>query len=229
MAAAAKHLAQRLTGLNEAEPVPSVVVSFGMGLDSSALLARWLTEPSSRDFDLSDLAVVTAMTGHESAATISAVSRLVLPMFRRHSVRFIQIARSQRRTTRAGAGVVILDDSRIPERLHAEGAYTLGDEMFSAATLPQRGGKRICSVHSKGDALDPVIARITMGQPYRHVIGFEANEGSRADKDRLHNSDLRTGWYPLQEWSWSRADCHRFVVDVFGESIPKSCCYLPEL
>lgn len=224
MDTAKRHLTRRLAGLNEAEPAPSVVVSFGMGLDSSALLARWLTEPSSRDFDVSDLAVVTAMTGHESAATISAVNRLILPMFQRHSVRFIQIARSQRKTTRAGGGVVILDDSRFPDRLYAEGVYTLGDEMVSAATLPQRGGKRICSVHSKGDALDPVIARITSGRPYRHVVGFEANEGSRADKDRLHNSELRTGWYPLQEWSWSRADCHRFVVDLFGESIPKSCC-----
>ncbi|SKK90505.1 Uncharacterised protein [Mycobacteroides abscessus subsp. massiliense] len=191
---------------------------------TTALLARWLTDPSSRDFALDDMVVLTAMTGHESAATISAVTRHMLPLFQAHSVRFIQIGRSQRKTTRAGDGVVVLDDSRFPRELHAEGLYTLGDEMRSAATLPQRGGARLCSVHSKGDLLDPVIARITRGRPFRHVIGFEANERARADKDRLFDTELRTGWYPLRDWGWTRADCHDFVVDTFGESIPKSCC-----
>lgn len=214
----------RLSGLDETKPPPSLVVSFGMGLDSSAMLLRWFSDPASRDFDLTNMAVVTAMTGHESAATIDAVSRLMLPLFRDHGVRFIQAARSKRKTTRAGDGVVILDDSRSSRRLHAAGCYTLADEMVSAATLPQRGGARICSVHSKGDVLDPVIARITAGQPYRHALGFEANEAGRSDKDRLHDTAQRTGWYPLQEWNWTRQDCHRFVLDVLGESIPKSAC-----
>lgn len=104
----------RLAGLNEDERTPTVCVSFGMGLDSSALLARWLTDPSSRDFALDDMVVLTAMTGHESAATISAVTRHLLPLLRAHSVRFIQIARSQRKTTRVGDGVVVLEDSRFP-------------------------------------------------------------------------------------------------------------------
>lgn len=188
------------------------------------MLVRWLTEPTSRDFEISELAVVTAMTGHESQATVSAMTRLIIPLLAAHSVRFIQVARSQRRTTRAGAGVVVLDDSRSPTQLHAEGVYTLGDEMLAAATLPQLGGKRLCSLHSKGDALDPVIARITNGQPYRHAVGFEANERSRADKDRLHDTAQRTGWYPLQDWGWDRRDCARYVLEALGETIPKSCC-----
>lgn len=40
---------------------PKVVMSYGMGLDS-ALLLRWLEDPSSRDFELDDLAVVTAVS-----------------------------------------------------------------------------------------------------------------------------------------------------------------------
>lgn len=216
--------ADRLTGLDESARPPTVVASFGMGLDSSCMLVRWLTDPTSRDFDLSELAVITAMTGHESQATIRAMTRLIIPMLAAHSVRFIQVARAQRRTTRAGAGVMVLDDSRSPSRLFADGAYTLGDEMLSAATLPQLGGKRLCSVHSKGDALDPVIARITKGQPYRHAVGFEANERSRADKDRLHDTAQRTGWYPLQDWGWTRSDCSRYVLETLGEPISKSCC-----
>lgn len=34
---------------------PRHVLSYGLGLDSTAVLLRWLTDPSSRDFDLSDL------------------------------------------------------------------------------------------------------------------------------------------------------------------------------
>ncbi|WP_157528644.1 hypothetical protein [Nocardia sp. NRRL S-836] len=51
------------------EPPPRVVLGFGLGCDSSAILARWLSEPLSRDFALNELAVVTAMTGQEWPAT----------------------------------------------------------------------------------------------------------------------------------------------------------------
>ncbi|GAB5015944.1 hypothetical protein MAHJHV65_24720 [Mycobacterium avium subsp. hominissuis] len=222
--AATQYSPERLSGLGSYATAPSVVLSFGLGLDSTSLLIRWLTDPSSRDFALEDLVLVTAMTGHESAATVDAMNRLVLPRLRHHAIRYIQAARSQRRTNRAGDGIVVLDDSRHPQKLYADGQYTLGDEMLSAATIPQRGGSRICSVHSKGDALDPVIARITQGRPYRHVVGFEANEAARAAKDRLHDTELRRGWYPLMEWGWTRSDCRRYLVDLLGESVPKSCC-----
>lgn len=214
----------RLAGLDRSAVAPSVVMSFGLGLDSTALLMRWLNEPTSRDFDLDELALISAMTGHESTATLDAMTRLVLPRLRRHAIRFIQVARGQRKTSRAGDGIVVLDDSRRPQTLYGAGEYTLGDEMLSSATIPQRGGSRLCSVHSKGDALDPVIAHITRGRCFRHVIGFEANEAGRSDKDRRHNTDVRRGWYPLQDWGWTRADCHRYLLDTLGESVPKSCC-----
>ncbi|OHU75721.1 hypothetical protein BKG84_27320, partial [Mycobacteroides chelonae] len=188
------------------------------------MLLRWLEEPSSRDFDLQELVVVSSMTGHEFDSTRRAVDAHVLPRLRAHSVRFVQIARSQRRTTRAGDGIVVLDDSREPQFLYADGAYTLGQEMLSAGTIPQRGGMRACSIHSKGDCLDPVIARITQGRPYRHAIGFEANERARAEKDRRYNTAVRTGFYPLQTWGWSREDCQRYVVDLVGVPFPKSAC-----
>ena len=43
------------------EPPPRVVLAFGLGADSSAILARYLTEPDSRDFELHELAVVTGI------------------------------------------------------------------------------------------------------------------------------------------------------------------------
>jgi hypothetical protein len=41
----------------------NVVLSLGMGVDSVGILTRFLIEPETRGFDLSDLIVMTAMTG----------------------------------------------------------------------------------------------------------------------------------------------------------------------
>ena len=140
--------------------------------------------------------MLTAHTGDEFDQTLRDVEEVVLPELRRHGVRFIQVGRTQRKTTASGEGVAVLDDSTAPQRLYVDG-YKLSDEMLSAGTLPQIGGARMCSVHSKGNCLDPVIASVTAGRRYRHVLGFEAGERARAEKDALFNTDRRTGWYPL--------------------------------
>ncbi|ADK69022.1 hypothetical protein [Gordonia sp. KTR9] len=210
--------------VNDLEITPTYVLSYGLGEDSTAILLRWLEDPSSRDFDLADLAVVTAMTGNEWESTRAAVETHILPRMAAAGVRFIQVGRARRHVTKAGEGVVVLDDSRHPTRLYLEGGYSLWSEMTEAGTIPQSGGARMCSVHSKGDALDPVIAAITRGQPYRHVIGFEAGEVRRADKDRSYNTAVRTGEYPLIDWGWYRADAVNYTVSVVGDSVGKSAC-----
>lgn len=68
----------------------------------------------------------------------------MLPLFRRLEIRYIQCARSERTTTTSGDGVVILDDSTYPQRLHIDGAYRLSTEMITAGTVPQLGGARKC-------------------------------------------------------------------------------------
>lgn len=215
--------------IDPTSPPPKVVASFGLGEDSTAVLLRWIEDPTSRDFDLADLVVITAMTGDEWKSSQTAVEAHVLPRMAAAGVRYIQVARGRRHVTKAGDGVVILDDSRAPSRLYIEGAYSLYREMTEAGTVPQASGARLCSVHSKGDALDPVIARITQGQPYRHVMGFEAGEQRRADKDTLFNTATRTGEYPLIEWGWSRDDAIAYTRSVIGTSVGKSactfCCY----
>jgi hypothetical protein len=128
-----------------------VFLSYGLGVDSTAILLRWITDPASRDFPLEALTVVTSMTGDEFASTGDAVERVVLPYLRSAGVRFVQVARSQRKTTAAGEGVAVLDDSSHPLRLHLEGAYKLSQEMLSCGTVPQLGGARLCSVD--GDRL----------------------------------------------------------------------------
>lgn len=207
---------------------PSVVLSYGLGVDSTAILLRWLTEPESRDFDLADLVVVTAMTGDEWEQTGIDVEAHVLPLLREHHVRFVQVAREGRYVSKDGTGMAVLDDSRQPTKVHLAGRYSLADEMRQAGTIPQTGGARLCSVHAKGDVLDPIIERLTEGHPYRHVIGFEANEPRRAEKDARYNTATRTGEYPLIEWGWDRAACESYITNVTGAAWEKSACvYCP--
>ena len=142
------------------EPPPRVVLSYGLGVDSTSILLRYLTEPASRNFALDELVVITAMTGDEWADTGRDVEQHVLPLLRRHGVRYVQVARAQLLTTKAGDGIVVLDDSRHPERVHLAGAYRLSDELTAAGTIPQSGGDRRCSLRAKGAVLDPVIAAL---------------------------------------------------------------------
>lgn len=204
---------------------PSVVINLGMGVDSAAIVLRYLTDPASRDFDWDDAVVITAMTGDEFAQTGHDMETHILPLLRRDRVRYVQVARAQRHVTKSGGGIVVLSDSTQPTHVHLEGAYTLSDELLEAGTLAQRSGSRLCSVHAKGDVLDPIIAQLTEARPYRQVLGFEANEPTRAAKDRTYNTPLRTGLYPLIEWGWTRAACVEFIASVTGGVIwEKSAC-----
>lgn len=79
----------QLPGLPENDCGTTVVMSYGMGVDSTAILLRWLTDQSSRDFDLRDLVVISADTGGEFEQTITDVEEVVLPALRAAGVRFI--------------------------------------------------------------------------------------------------------------------------------------------
>jgi hypothetical protein len=143
-------------------------------------------------------------------------------------VRYLQVAR---RGPRQADGVDILSDTRSPDRLHLVGAWTLAHEMFDGATVPQTTGDRLCSQHFKAWPLDTVIAELTQGQPYRHVMGYELGERRRAERDATFNTALRTGEYPLRVWDggWDRARAQAFLRETFGvETWAKSACtYCP--
>lgn len=206
---------------------PSNVLSWGLGVDSSAILVRWLDDPSTRDFELDDLVVVVSHTGDEYHSTLRDAEQVVLPLLARHRVRLVEVARTRRNTTAAGEGVGVLSDTTAPVRLHADQGYALSDELLSAATVPQLGSRR-CSLRAKGAVLDPVIANLTGGQPYRHYLGFETGELRRAERDAGYNTDLRTGTYPLLSWKWSRQDALDYLQRTTGRAFYKSACtYCP--
>lgn len=199
-----------------------VVLSYGLGADSTAILLRWLEDPTSRDFDLADLTVVTAMTGDEFADTGRLVRDHVLPRLAEAGVRFVQVAR-------AGAlqadGYAVLSDSRSTDALYLEGVYKLSDELRAAGTVPQvASGKRLCSQKFKGWVLDSFLADDLGGRSFRHVMGFNAEETKRAERDDSYSTEVRNTEYPLIEWGWDRATLEAYIESVVGEPWAKSCC-----
>lgn len=232
-----------------------VVLSYGLGVDSTALLLRWLEEPSCRDFDLRDLLVVTSMTGDEWPRTGVLVQEHILPRLRAAGVRYAQVARAGHREAE---GIVVLEDSDSPQLLHLAGAYKLSDELAAAGTVPQTGGNRRCSMKFKGWVIDTYLARHAPeatrhafgfeagevgraercaehmprggGQgPGRLVFGFEAGEVARARRATDYDTPYRVAEFPLIEWGWDREDCQRYIEQVTGiAGWPKSACvYCP--
>jgi hypothetical protein len=55
-------------------PPATVVFCNGAGVDSMALLHLWCHNPKSRDFDLDEVLVITAITGDEYRSTIDAAN-----------------------------------------------------------------------------------------------------------------------------------------------------------
>jgi len=204
---------------------PGVVLSYGMGADSTALLLRWMLDPASRPCDLRDLLAVTAQTGDEWPVTGELVTRHMLPLLRRHHIRWVQVARAG---PRQADGITVLADTRAPTTVHLAGDYRLSQELLAAGTVPQTGGARRCSLKAKGWPLDEFIATATGGQPYLHAIGFSVGELARAARDARYNTPARTGWYPLIGWGWDRAAAERYIHHTLGVTWPKSCCtYCP--
>ena len=70
------------------------VLNYGMGVDSTAILLRWLEmTDNERGFPLEDLIVLTAQTGDEFESTKKLVEAHIFPLLRKHRIRFVEIAK----------------------------------------------------------------------------------------------------------------------------------------
>ena len=167
---------------------PTVVLSYGMGVESHAILERWIHEPDTRPFhDLSDLIVVTSQVGEEHKNdTVAHVEQRTLPLMRRHGIRFVELAR---RGHLEEDGIVVLQDTRSPQKLHPDGAYKLSDELLRSGTVPQFGGEHRCAMKFKAFVIETWLAhefRGTHDTPVIHVFGYNSEEASRSENSDLH-------------------------------------------
>ncbi|MFE4756044.1 hypothetical protein ACFRIB_38435 [Streptomyces mirabilis] len=202
------------------------VINWGLGADSTAYLARMLTDPAAHGIDLERTAVLYMATGSEWPETRLLVEEFILPLLRERGVRFVQLSRSGHLKA---DGITVLDDSRHPEQLFARGPWTLWDEMESVGTVPQQAGTRKCSLRAKGDVGDWWLTSVMGGRPFRQIMGFNADEPGRRFGDQAASKiPGRTGAYPLISWGWGRQQVEDYLLERFGVHWPKSyCTFLP--
>ncbi|MFF8676167.1 hypothetical protein [Streptomyces sp. NPDC015242] len=210
-----------LPGLSRDEEVDTVI-NWGLGADSTAYLARMLTDPAAHGIDLERTVVLYMATGSEWPETRLLVEEFMLPLLREHRVRFVQLSRSGQLKA---AGITVLDDSRHPQRLFTRGPWTLWDELESVGTVPQQAGTRKCSLRAKGEVGDRWLVPVMGGRPFRQIMGFNADEPGRCFGDAAASKiPGRTGVYPLRDWGWHRRQCEDYLLERFGVHWPKSYC-----
>jgi hypothetical protein len=223
----------------------SVILSYGLGVESSAILARWLIEPETCPCNLSNLTVLTAMLGSEWRDTIRLVTDHILPLLRQHVVRYVQISRGGRLEE---SGIVVLSDTRQPTELFVDGAYRLKDELSEAGIVPSFSGPHTCSLKNKAVPIERWMRDFYAPSSFSHAIGYnneefgrvrsseEANavrnvafgfnvdEMVRVNGGIAYDTPERKSIYPLVEWRWSRQDCIDYLFAQFGVLFPKSAC-----
>jgi hypothetical protein len=167
-----------------------VILSYGMGVESTAILLRWIFEPETCPCDLSDLLVITAQVGDEFRDTGDLVTTHILPLLRASGVRYIQVARSGHL---GEDGIAVLSDTRSPEKVFLDGVYKLSDEMTACGTVPQYAGVHRCAVKMKAWVIEQWFAHyynpsVVMGDGtaatvlVKHAIGYNAEEITRIAK-----------------------------------------------
>ena len=160
-----------------------------MGVESQAILERWVAEPESRPFVTWDqLIVVTAQVGEEHKKdTIRDCEARMLPLLREHNVRFVEVAR---RGFHEEDGIVVLQDTRQPMKMHPDGCYSLSSYLLRSGTVPQFGGEHRCAMKFKAFVIETWLAlefqHLDLKVPVHHVFGYNADETTRTAKSEYH-------------------------------------------
>ncbi|MFC9249919.1 hypothetical protein [Amycolatopsis thailandensis] len=199
---------------------PLDIVSWGAGVESSAYLTEVLEAPEEHGTDPSNMVVMHAVVGSEFNDTLRDSERFILPLLRDRGVRLVQLSR---RGPAEADGIEILDDTREPTVMHSKGPWTLAQHNETNGITPQLSDRR-CSLQFKGFVLDRFILTEFPGREYRHAIGYNRDELSRAEKDDVYATQTREPFHPLIEWDWSRARCLARLSKAFRITWKKSAC-----
>ncbi len=154
-----------------------VVLSYGMGVESTAILLRWIFEPATRPCDLADLIVITAQVGDEYRDTGRDVETHALPLLRQHGIRYVQVARHG---AHEADGIAVLSDTRQPATIHLDGDYKLSDELRRNGTIPLTGGVHRCALKFKAFVIEKWLDD-SLCLPAHHAIGYNSDETARIE------------------------------------------------
>lgn len=173
-----------------------IILSYGFGVESTAILLRWIFEPQTRYFvkrtkkegskrqrkakreyfDLADLTVIGSQTGDEHRDTQEAVETHIFPLLRANRIRFVEVARAGEHES---DGIVVFQDSTEPHIFHREGAYKLSDHLKLAGTVPQFGGEHRCAMHYKAFVIEHWLKYYLGRNDVCHVFGYNRDEAAR--------------------------------------------------
>jgi hypothetical protein len=156
----------------------ATILSSGMGVESTAILVRWILEPETRPCELSDLIVISAQVGDEYLDTCRDVEAYILPLMREHDIRYVQVARHSHLEA---DGITVLDDSRAPTSCRIEDDYKLSDELDELGrmkTVPQSSGTHRCALKFEAFVIEKWLTDNIRGAA-AHAIGYNASEIGR--------------------------------------------------
>jgi hypothetical protein len=189
-----------------------LVVAYGLGVDSTAMLVEFVHK------GIRPALILFADTGGEKPETYQYLG-IIQPFLRR-----------------VGFPEVITVHYRPPRAPYA----TLEGQCLHTGTLPSLAyGGRSCSLKWKKRPQDafvrawpPARACWARGEKVLKAIGFDASPGDRrrANHAAGHDDPLYQDWYPLIEWGFDRHRCTEIIADA-GLPVPprSSCFYCPAM
>lgn len=193
------------------EPLPPepLVVSYGLGVDSTALLVGFYQRGIRPDL------ILFSDTGGEKPDTYA-----YLPIINAWlaSVGFPEVTLTRRTPINGSKGTYST----------LEGNCTTNEMLPSLAY----GGRRGCSVAWKGEVLDAHVARWApareawaRGQKVRRAIGYDAGPKDSGRCWDITEDERSTYLYPLREWGWDRERCEAEIREAGLPVPPKSACF----
>ncbi|MEM9214691.1 MAG: hypothetical protein AAGD25_10125 [Cyanobacteria bacterium P01_F01_bin.150] len=217
--------------MNTSSPHPVIphmphVLNYGMGVDSTAILLKWLAmSDEERGFPLCDLIVLTAQTGDEFESTKELVETHIFSLLRKHHIRFVEVAKHG---PRQKDGYTVLQDTREPYRLNIDGDFKLSTHMHERGTIPALSGPHLCAMKWKGYVIDRWLEDHLHCQVFGPYLGYSAEETKRAEKCEEYQCRGNAFRFPLIEWNMTRLDCIAYIQEQLGVLWKKSCCkYCP--
>jgi len=192
-------------------PPPPVVLAYGIGVDSTALLVELVARGQKPDL------VLSADTGVEKPATYAYLD-VIRPWMDAHDIRHELV-------------------SYTPKRFkHWPPYYGLLEMCLTNATLPSKSlGGSSCSLKYKKAPQDAFLAgwqpakdAWARGQRVIRLIGYDAGprDTLRANHALSIDDPLYDCRYPLREWGWDREACGARIVAAGLPVPPKSACWL---
>jgi hypothetical protein len=188
---------------------PPLVVAYGMGVDSTALLVGLRNQGVRPD------AILFADTGAEKQATYDFEAPL------------------QDWLKREGFPPVVTVRYVPQDFKNWPPYYTLEDNCLTNGTLPGISfGPASCSVkwkqapqHKWAQQWAPAREAWSAGLKVAKLIGFDASPADRRRTYVPEDERRYTYGYPLQDWGWDRAECQRQIAAAGLPVPPKSSCF----